>query len=217
MPKDSGLPSYYSNVRSDLLAMLSGQGLRLLEVGCGTGSTLLHAREQGIASAIVGAEYVGEVAAAARHRGVKKIYSGDFLVAADKIRRNEKPFDAIIFGDVLEHMTDPWSALAAAHGLLSGGGQIVASIPNFRYWRVMYNVFLRGDFRYAKDGIMDKTHLRFFCRRNIVEMVGEHFAISEIRNTLPRSGKVLRALSFGLLNEFGTLQYLVRATKTGRS
>ncbi|MFZ5630123.1 MAG: class I SAM-dependent methyltransferase [Spirochaetota bacterium] len=205
--------TYYSNVRSDLLAMLQGSGLRLLEIGCGAGSTLLHAKQQGVASAIVGAEYVTEVAAIAKKRGVSKVYTGDFADAAAKIRRAEKPFDAIIMGDVLEHMVDPWSALALAEQLLVPGGQIVVSIPNFRYWRVMYNVFLRGDFRYASDGIMDKTHLRFFCRRNIVELVSENFEISEIRSTLPKSGRILKAASLGLLTEFGTLQYLVRATK----
>jgi hypothetical protein len=77
----------------------------------------------------------------------------------------------------------------------------------------MYNVFLRGDFRYTEDGIMDKTHLRFFCKRNIVEMVSEHFIIEQIQSTLPKSGRMIKAASLGLLAEFATLQYLVRARK----
>lgn len=206
-------PAYYSHVRSDLLAMLTGRGLRLLEIGCGSGATLLHARKTGLASSIVGVEYVPSMAAMAKKGGVTKVYAGDFAAVAMKIRRSEKLFDAIIMGDVLEHMADPWSALAAAKEMLIDGGRVVASIPNFRYWRVIYNVFLRGDFRYTEDGIMDKTHLRFFCKRNIVEMVSEHFVIEQIQSTLPTSGRIIKAVSLGLLAEFATLQYLVRARK----
>lgn len=207
------IEQYYSNIRSDLLAMLLGKNLRLLEIGCGTGSTLLHAKGQGLAAEIIGAEYVQSVAATARKRGVKRVYAGDFAEAANQIRRAENPFDAIIMGDVLEHMVDPWGALRLAKDLLAKNGQIVASVPNFRYWRVMFNIFLRGDFRYAEDGIMDKTHLRFFCRKNIEEMFTEEFRIDSIAATTPKSGKILKAASFGLLSEFGTLQYLVRAVK----
>ena len=206
-------PDYYSNVRNDMLAMIDGKGLRILEVGCGTGSTLLAAKERGIASDIVGAEYVESVAAIAQKRGLKKIYTGDFSIAAGKIQSKERKFDAIIFGDVLEHMVDPWAALALAKNLLVDGGQVIASVPNFRYWRVMYNVFLRGNFRYEADGIMDKTHLRFFCRKNIIEMVNQNYQIIKIYGTMPKSGKIIRAMSLGLLSEFGTVQYVVHALK----
>lgn len=204
---------YYSNVRNDILQMLEGTGLRILEIGCGTGSTLLSARETGVASKIIGAEYVEEVAAIARKRGLKKVYSGDFSLAAKKILAHEGQVDAILFGDVLEHMVDPWTALAQAKTLLVEGGQIVASIPNFRYWRVMYNIFFKGTFQYQADGIMDKTHLRFFCRKNILEMIGKEYHITKIRNTFPKSGKFINAVSLGLLKEFGTLQYLISAKK----
>lgn len=211
-PNPAG-PGYYSNVRNDMLAMIEGRGLCILEVGCGAGSTLLAAKEQGIASDIVGAEYVESVAAIAKKRGLKKVYTGDFSIAAEKIQSKERKFDAIIFGDVLEHMVDPWAALTLAKSLLVDGGQVIVSVPNFRYWRVMYNVFLRGNFRYEADGIMDRTHLRFFCRKNIMEMVSKNYQITKIYGTMPKSGKMLRALSFGLLSEFGTVQYVVHAVK----
>ncbi len=196
-----------------MIAMIEGRGLRILEVGCGAGSTLLAAKEQGVAADIVGAEYVESVAEIAKKRGLKKIYTGDFSIAARKIQSKEPKFDAIIFGDVLEHMADPWAALTLAKDLLVDGGQVVASVPNFRYWRVMYNVFLRGNFRYEADGIMDKTHLRFFCRKNIIEMVSQNYQITKIYGTMPKSGKIIRAMSLGLLSEFGTVQYVVHALK----
>lgn len=211
-PNPAG-PAYYSNVRDDMIAMIEGRGLRILEVGCGAGSTLLAAKEQGVAADIVGAEYVESVAEIAKKRGLKKIYTGDFSIAARKIQSKEPKFDAIIFGDVLEHMADPWAALTLAKDLLVDGGQVVASVPNFRYWRVMYNVFLRGNFRYEADGIMDKTHLRFFCRKNIIEMVSQNYQITKIYGTMPKSGKIIRAMSLGLLSEFGTVQYVVHALK----
>ncbi|HYM20398.1 MAG TPA: methyltransferase domain-containing protein [Candidatus Kapabacteria bacterium] len=81
-----------------------------------------------------------------------------------------REFDAIVFGDVLEHTRDPESILAAAKKLLKRDGRIVVSIPNVAHWRVRFGL-LFGKFQYAASGILDKTHLRFYTKQSARELI----------------------------------------------
>lgn len=72
----------------------------------------------------------------------------------------QKSFDYIIFGDVLEHLYDPWKTLENMHRLLKPGGKILASIPNIMHYSVI-NELLDGKWKYADAGILDRTHVRF--------------------------------------------------------
>ena len=103
-----------------------------------------------------------------RSRPLRQVTVGDFE-HPERVRSSQGPFDAVIFGDVLEHMRDPWTALAAASELLAPGGRIVASIPNIAHWSARL-ALLRGRFTYAESGLFDATHLRFFTRRSAREL-----------------------------------------------
>ncbi len=61
---------------------------------------------------------------------------------------------------------DPWSALRSARERLSPRGRVLASIPNMRFAPVLWGL-LRGRWDYADDGVLDRTHLRFFTRSSI--------------------------------------------------
>jgi hypothetical protein len=45
--------------------------------------------------------------------------------------------------------------------LLRSGGTVLIAVPNVLSW-VMRWRFLRGDFEYQSEGVLDDTHLRFF-------------------------------------------------------
>ena len=73
---------------------------------------------------------------------------------------------------------------------------------------------LRGRWDYADQGILDKTHLRFFCLDNIKEMFqGAGFKIKDIkRNVVSARGlRILNFLLFNRLKEFLTQQYYIVA------
>ena len=78
---------------------------------------------------------------------------------------DQETFDCVVCADVLEHIKDPWGALADLFGLLRPGGEIVVSIPNIRNLGVMAEL-AAGDWAYQEAGILDRTHLRFFTRRS---------------------------------------------------
>jgi 2-polyprenyl-3-methyl-5-hydroxy-6-metoxy-1,4-benzoquinol methylase len=85
----------------------------------------------------------------------------------DELDLPEEAFDCIVCNDVLEHLITPWQVLGKLAILLKPGGHFVASIPNVQYWGVLKDLVFEGDWRYADEGVLDVTHLRFFTRRSI--------------------------------------------------
>jgi SAM-dependent methyltransferase len=81
-----------------------------------------------------------------------------------------EPFDALVCGDVLEHLVDPWGALAALAGLLRPGGTAVISLPNAAHWTVR-RALLRGRFPREDHGLFDRTHLRWLTLADARELV----------------------------------------------
>lgn len=68
---------------------------------------------------------------------------------------------------------DPWVTLASVKPLLAKAGVVVASLPNMRYMPVFKELVLQGSWRYRQDGVMDKTHLRFFTKSSIVALFSD--------------------------------------------
>jgi hypothetical protein len=51
--------------------------------------------------------------------------------------------------------------------LLSENGVVVASIPNVGHFPIIWKLIIQGEWEYKDQGILDKTHLRFYTRRSI--------------------------------------------------
>jgi 2-polyprenyl-3-methyl-5-hydroxy-6-metoxy-1,4-benzoquinol methylase len=80
-------------------------------------------------------------------------YDGVLVGAYPEVLSREKTmFDCIVFNDVLEHMTDPWSAVGATPSHHSSGGVVIASIPNVRYIPIFRDLVLRGRWQYTDVG-----------------------------------------------------------------
>lgn len=154
-------------------------GSRVLDVGCSGGYLAVALREERGAS-VLGVEPDPAAAEAARRRGVEVVVGSveDRAVPAGL----RGPFDAVVCGDVLEHVVDPWGTLAALTRLLRPGGRAVVSLPNAAHWTVR-RALVRGRFPREDHGLFDRTHLRWFTRVDAhalvtgagLEIVGERF------------------------------------------
>jgi len=140
-------------------------GARVLDVGCAGG--YLAAPLSAAGHTVVGVE-PDAVAAEAARAHCAEVVVGDFERAEDRAALTGS-FEAVLFGDVLEHLRDPWSALAAARELLAPRGRVIASIPNIAHWSARREL-ARGRFEYADHGLFDVTHLRFFTRRSALAL-----------------------------------------------
>jgi SAM-dependent methyltransferase len=204
---------YYAAARLELLRLLpAGGGLRLLELGAGDGATLRAAREMGLASHTVGIDLAEPEGGAP---GVDRFIHGNF--EALELDLPAGGFDAVLCADVLEHLVDPWRAVARLAGYLRPGGLFLSSIPNIRNHRALRAIVLQGDFRYAPAGLLDRSHLRFFCRRNVRELFeGAGLVVERMEETMGAYGlrhKALDRLTFGLLHDLFVFQFLTRARK----
>lgn len=90
----------------------------------------------------------------------------DFL----KLKRKKEKYDFIIFGDVLEHLCEPWLAILNANELLKVGGKILVSVPNIAHIDIIKGL-INQDFNYKDLGLLDNTHIRFFTEKSFVDMI----------------------------------------------
>ena len=152
---------------SVILARLGeGRGRRALDVGAADGFLAERLTAQGWS--VTALERDPELAGRARGR-CKEVVVADLESAA---RLLHGPFDAIVYGDVLEHLSDPRAALLALDQTLAPGGTVIVSVPNVAHLWVRLSLLI-GRFDYADRGILDRTHLRFFTRRTLVALLRE--------------------------------------------
>ena len=190
--------AYYDNVRPDLIDALPRPLGQVLDVGCGAGSMGPGLRAAG-ASVVVGIEIVP--AAAERASTVlDRVIVGSVESSLDEL---DTVFDTVICLDVLEHLVDPRDVLARLRQHVHPGGHLQISVPNARHYSLVRDLVLRGTFGYAESGHRDSTHLRWFTRRDVVNLIRDS-GWEPIGTAWPPLGRsaLLHRLSRGHSSEF---------------
>lgn len=218
-------PTYYENSRPEVLDFIPFECNRVLELGCANGAlaAALKARQQ---CHVTGVEHSSAAAEHARTRLDLVLEADCESLDLDAHFRPEQ-FDCLIAADVLEHLREPEALLRRLQPYLTPEAAIVISIPNVRHGGVLRST-AEGYWSYQEEGILDRTHLRFFTRREIELMfVRLGFEIEQWgamidpkREDWARLGKP-KAVTFGpidvvvsddqALNEFFVVQWLARA------
>ena len=203
-PKDQ---LYYAGVNDHVLALVPEDARRVLDVGCAAGNLGAAIKQTRPGAVVHGVETEPNAARMARER-LDRVFEADLNQAVPML---DGPYDCITCGDVLEHLIDPWSALAGLVGQLAAGGRVVASIPNVRHYKVLRDLVLRGRFRYREAGIMDSTHLRFFTLTEMKRLFdGAGLRVVAQRPRLIGGNAVIRLLDgalLGRLEELRAVQY----------
>lgn len=139
-------------------------GTRVLDIGTATG--LLGKRCEGSGFFLRGIEPNQEWAEEAKPY-YDKILCASLEQAPDEFLSKQ---DVVILADVLEHTSTPEKILKHLVGLQSLGTQFFISIPNVANMWVRLNL-LFGKFNYTDNGILDRTHLRFFTKFTFLELL----------------------------------------------
>jgi 2-polyprenyl-3-methyl-5-hydroxy-6-metoxy-1,4-benzoquinol methylase len=150
--------------RDDLAGLVPAGARAVLDVGCSRGATAAALRRVGVLR-VVGIEPDQAAVVEAR-----RVCDHVIALALEEVL-DEFPgeFDAVLFGDVLEHLADPSAALARVRPWLSPRGRLIASVPNLGHWSVVSDL-LEGRFDYIPYSILSGTHIRFFTRRTLVDL-----------------------------------------------
>lgn len=151
-----------------VLGLIPPQAQRIVEVGCSTGglAQALKARRPDVH--FVGLELDAKAADIARSR-CDEVLQLNIDEAGPEFFASLQGNDCWVFGDVLEHLRDPWRVLAEVARVLAPGGCVVASIPNAQHWSVQARLNM-GHFQYEATGLMDRTHLRWFTRQTMLQL-----------------------------------------------
>jgi O-antigen biosynthesis protein len=152
----------------NLVVGLVEPGSRVLEFGCATGYMSQVLRDR-LDATVVGVELQAEAAQEAMAH-CERVLVGDAEVLDLEAELGGERFDAVIFADVLEHLRDPASLLRRVRPFVAECGSVIASIPNVAHASVRM-ALLAGSFRYQEQGLLDETHLRFFTREGIQDLL----------------------------------------------
>jgi SAM-dependent methyltransferase len=212
---DRKAAEYSARARADLLDLLPERVDRLLDLGSATGATSRLAKQRGLASEIRATDLVEPSSDNMGSGGIDTFVRGNIETLPASAFGGS--FDAILCADVLEHLVDPWATVRKLHGLLRPRGLLLASVPNFRNHRVLREIILGGSFRYQPAGILDESHLRFFCRKDVVGLFeGAGFDVETVSCNMGGYGlrnKVWVWASLGGLRDFFVFQFLLRCRK----
>lgn len=216
---DSKEGIYFNASRIDLIGLIpKNENNKVLEIGAGGGDTLLEIKRLKLATEVVGVELMKLANSQQTNPEIDKLIFGN--IENMELDLPNEYFDVIICGDIIEHLIDPWSVLLKLRKYLKQNGVIIASIPNFREIRNVYNVFLSANFKYTDMGTLDKTHLRFFCKKNMVELLeSANFSVLSINSNYNLrkaewKRRYINRITLGLFSDFLTLQYILVAKRT---
>ena len=209
----------YIGMRPDILKLVPSSVRHVLDIGCSTGILGKQIKSISVDIEIIGIELNSDMARIAEKQ-IDKVINADIehIRLSDYLQTSY--FDCIICADILEHLRDPWEILKQLTDFLAVDGVVIASIPNIRHYSSLYNIFLKGYWPYRDRGIHDRTHLRFFTKKNIVELF--HNAGLNIERMLSnyrviekphKLNNYSRFFAIPVLKEFLTFQYLVVGRK----
>lgn len=164
--------SYSVDMESETTATkvlrLVGENKRVLELGSAVGSMTRLMKEIN-GCTVVAMELDPEMAQKAEPYCERMVFGNVESMDLDAAFGEDR-FDVIVAADILEHLYDPWACLRKTRKFLKPEGYLVVSVPNVAHNALLAQL-LSGRFPYQEKGLLDRTHLRFFTRLNLEDML----------------------------------------------
>jgi SAM-dependent methyltransferase len=124
------------------------EGLRILDVGCGTGGMFPMLGRYG---RVAGAEFSAD----ARERAKRRFPEVPVSECALPDRLPDGPFDLICAFDVIEHLDAPVESIRALGERLAPGGQLLVTVPAFQFLWSNHDVVLQHRRRYSRQLLVE--------------------------------------------------------------
>ena len=160
----AGHTHYPDFANPELLEKIPLSARTVLDVGCAQGALGAAYLRRNPNVRMLGIDNDEEAVAHAAQRLTEAV-CGDVEVEPMPFNVPEG-IDCIVYGDVLEHLREPWTVLAAHVDYLAPEGTVLICMPNVEHWRFAL-ALLNGTFDYEEQGLFDRTHLRWFTPRTM--------------------------------------------------
>jgi len=160
----------YDSTRNDFaLSKAPADATRVLDVGCGSGSNAAWFASQGkVVDGITFSQEEAILAASA----CRNVYVHNLEQGLPP--HIEGAYHLAFCSHVLEHIAWPSRLLNDLYAALKpGGGRLLVAVPNALYWRHRVE-FLRGNFNYTEQGMMDIGHVRWYTRASLEALLNSH-------------------------------------------
>jgi len=149
------------------------QGKRILDLGCGYGTLTLPAAA---ANTVVGVDvapgYLKELPGRDIHPVAALV--GGALPFADG------SFDAVVAGEILEHLKDPAAALEEIARVLRPAGRLIVTVPNVASLHALISLFVFNTTS-PVGYIFRWHHYQFFTRRGLRKLLRPRFRVRRVR------------------------------------
>lgn len=218
---------YPDIANTELLTRIPLSARVVLDVGCATGALGAAYRRFNPRARLLGIDSNPEAASLAAQRLDE--------VAMVDVEEQPLPFDlpggidCLVYGDVIEHLRDPWWVLAEQAEALNPEGMVLICVPNVEHWSFVARL-MRGDWAYERAGLLDETHLRWFSLESMREtLVEAGLALCDVQprvfdqdqarafvNTLAPALRAMNIEPEAYFNRASPLQYVWRARKEAR-
>jgi SAM-dependent methyltransferase len=136
-----------------------GAGRRVLDLGCRSGALTKHFLA---GNDVVGLDVDRTALAKAQALGIETVEAN----VEEPLPLDDESFDAVVAGELLEHLRFPEALVAEARRVLRPGGVFVGSVPN-AYRLQSRLTFLRG--QPPED---DPTHLHMYSPSQVRALLG---------------------------------------------
>ncbi len=156
-------------------------GSTVLDIGCGAGMLALALRDKNCM--VDGMDLNLNRMWDDNRPNYRTLFEQD-IETFDFAASREK-YDVVIFSDVLEHLKQADRILTESKEILREGGKLVISLPNVGYYSNRLGLLL-GNWEYQDEGILDRTHLRFFTLTTAERFIHDNgFSIQTIEAEWP--------------------------------
>lgn len=113
-------------------------GLRWLDIGCGTGAVLREIRDRHEPAKLTGVDVIDWLDHDLRDE--VELHTGP----AETVLAGLPRADRLLMVEVLEHLESPWTVLRAAARMVEPGGRLVLTTPNVASLRHRIELLVRG-------------------------------------------------------------------------
>lgn len=150
------------------LARLVRSGSEILDLGCGSGVLATYLTDE-CGCWVDGIEF-NPTAAQVGKLAFRSLWIADLNHTDPATLVGTARYDVVICADILEHLIAPATLLNRLGDLLKPNGQLLLSVPNIAHAGLIAEL-LNGEWRYRQEGLLDDTHLRFFTRNSLTQLL----------------------------------------------